>query len=100
MITENCPKLAQIYSLQTYYKAEAWILYGLNKTVQNEILGQSGYLRVRANVGLNSCDRHERKDICFQLLEQVDPKKVKFNTWMTRGDSRDHERYPIQFKLD
>ena len=100
LITKNCPKLVQIYSLQTYYKAEAWILYGLDKTVQNEILGQSGYLRARANVGLNCCDRYERKDICFQLLQQVDPKRVKFNTWMTRGESRDNERYPIQFTLD
>ena len=91
----------QIYSLQTHLE-EAWILYGLDKTVQNELLGQSGYLRVRANVGLNSCDRHERNEICFQLLQQVDPQRVKFNTWMTRGDSRDwrRERYPIQFTLD
>ena len=102
LITKNCPQLVQIYSLQTYYKAEAWILYGLDKTVQNEFLGQSGYLRARANVGLNSCDRHERNEICFQLLQQVDPQRVKFNTWMTRGDSRDwrRERYPIQFTLD
>ena len=102
MITENFPQLAQVYSLQTYYKAEAWILYGLDKTVQNEILGQSGYLTARAFMGLNmnNHNRHERKDICFQLLQQVDHQKVKFNTWMTRGDSRDHEHYPIQFKLD
>ena len=99
LITGNCTQLVQIYSLQTFLD-EAWILYGLDKTVQGEILGQSGYLRVRANVGMNSLDRHEQKDVRFQLLQKVDPKKVEFLTWLTSGNSRHPKRYPIQFKLD
>ena len=89
----------QIYSLQTHLE-EAWILYGLDKTVQKEILGLSGYLRVRANVGMNSLDRHLQKDVRFQLLQQVDPKKVEFNTWLTNTQPKHPKRYPIQFKFD
>ena len=99
LITKNCTQLVQIYSLQTHLE-EAWILYGLDKTVQKEILGQSGYLRVRANVGMNSLDRHLQKDVRFQLLQQVDPNKVEFNTWLTNTQPRHPKRYPIQFKLD
>ena len=99
LITKNCTQLVQIYSLQTHLE-EAWILYGLDKTIQKEILGQSGYLRVRANVGMNSLDRHLQKDVRFQLLQQVDPNKVEFNTWLTNTQPRHPKRYPIQFKLD
>ena len=77
LITENCPQLVKIYSLQTYLK-EAWILYGLDKTVQNEILGQSGYLSLRANTGLTGLGRHERKDVGVQLLQQFDSQRVEF----------------------
>ena len=97
LITENCPQLVQIYSLQTYVK-EAWILYGLDKSVQNEILGQSGYLSLRANTGLTGLGRHERKDIRVQILQQFDSDTVEFNTWLTRGRSR--SLYPIQFKIE
>jgi hypothetical protein len=83
--------------MQTYLK-EAWILYGLDKTVQNEILGQSGYLSLRANTGLTGLGLHERKDIRVQILQQFDSDTVEFNTWLTRGRSR--SLYPIQFKIE
>ena len=89
--SKNCTQLVQIYSLQTYLE-EAWILYGLDKTIQKEILGQSGYLRARANVGMNSLNRHEQKDVRLQLLQQFDPRKVEFNTWLTSGTNTHHKR--------
>ena len=75
---------------------ETWILYGRDKTVQNEILGQSGYLKVRANMGLTGLGRHEKKDVGVQLLQQFDSKRVDFNTWLSRIKTV----YPIQFKLE
>ena len=64
---------------------ETWILYGRDKTVQNEILGPSGYLSLRANTGLTGLGRHERKDVGVQLLQQFDSDTVEFNTWLTRS---------------
>ena len=102
LITENCPQMVEIYSLQTYLE-EAWILYGLDKTVQNKILGQSGYLSVRANTGMTGLYRENRKDVCFQLLQQFDPEKVAFNmsynSYIQNYPNLDPD-YPIPFKLD
>ena len=102
LITENCPQMVEIYSMQTYLE-EAWILYGLDKTVQNECLGQSGYLSVRANMGMTGLYREKRKDVCFQLLQQFDPEKVAFNMGYNsyiQDFPNLPRRYPIPFKLD
>ena len=76
----------------------------MEKNVQKSTLNRSGAVRLRCEFGIekyiNHMDRwNGRKEICFQLLQQHDPEKVRMYTNIqTYTNIGKGKYYPIEYK--